>query len=91
MFKFCVAPGVNSVVDSHFDEAELYTKTIPLLKPDETSISLKAPNVPPCPASDDTTLIPSFDPTLTLMSAIFLRCSYASSNESTALNNSSLK
>ena len=47
MFKFCVAPGVNSNVASNLLVDALKTKTIPLDKPPETSTSLNPAKVPP--------------------------------------------
>ena len=57
MFKFCVSPGVNSKVASHFDFPELYTRTIPFASPPDISISAKPPNVPAPPEELDNTFI----------------------------------
>ena len=72
MFKFCVAPGVNSKVASNLLVDALKTKTIPLDKPPETSTSLNPAKVPPLPDKEDITLLAFLDPTLTFMSAILI-------------------
>ncbi len=69
MFKFCVAPGVNSKVVSNLLVDALYTKTDPFARLD-ISTSDNPPKVPPLPAIADTTFVAFLDPTLTCMSAI---------------------
>ena len=64
MSKFCAVPGVNSKVDSNFCVDPLYTSTIPLDKPPETSTSLNPAKVPPCPPNVAGTLIAFLEPTL---------------------------
>ena len=72
MFKFCVAPGVNSNVASNLLVAALNTKTIPFCKPPDISTSDNPPKVPPLPDIEDMTLLALFDPTLTFISAILI-------------------
>ena len=72
MFKFCVAPGVNSNVASNLLVDALKTKTIPLDKPPETSTSLNPAKVPPLPDREDITLLAFLEPTLTFISDILI-------------------
>ena len=55
MFKFCVAPGVNSNVASNLLVDALKTKTIPFCRPPDISTSDNPPKVPPLPAREDIT------------------------------------
>ena len=55
MFKFCVAPGVNSEVASNLLVAALKTNTIPSCNPPDISTSDKPPKVPPLPDIVDIT------------------------------------
>ena len=68
MFKFCVAPGVNSKVASYLLVAALNTKPIPFCKPPDISTSDKPPKVPPPPDNEDITLLAFLAPTLTFIS-----------------------
>ena len=71
MFKFCVAPGVNSKVVSNLLVDALYTKTDPFARLD-ISTSDNPPKVPPLPDIEDMTLLALFDPTLTFISAMLI-------------------
>ena len=72
MFKFCVAPGVNSKVASNLLVAALKTKTIPFCRPLDMSTSDNPAKVSPPPDSEDITLLAFCDPTLTLIFAMLI-------------------
>ena len=71
MFKFCVAPGVNSKVVSNLLVDALYTKTDPCARLD-ISTSDNPPKVPPLPDREDITLFAFLEPTLTFISDILI-------------------
>ena len=72
MFKFCVAPGVNSKVASNLLVAALKTNTIPFYRPADISTSDSPAKVPPLPDIEDITLFAFLEPTLTFISDILI-------------------
>ena len=72
MFKFCVAPGVNSNVASNLLVDALKTKTIPFCRPPDMSTSDKPAKVSPPPDMEDITLLAFLEPTLTFISDILI-------------------
>ena len=72
MFKFCVAPGVKSIVASNLLVDALKTNTIPSWSPPDISTSYKPPKVPPLPDIVDITFLAFLEPTLTLISAMLI-------------------